>query len=311
MTMEKAFRTHEYSYVRYLAAKKEIDDRSLNRPVWDALCRLAADCATPLKVLEVGCGIGTMLERLWDWGLLRRGAYTGIDLETRHIAVARNRWPQFAVARGMEVREEEDCSLTAQAGGSILRVELAAGDLFDFIRRELSRRTWNLLIAHAVLDLLDLSHTLTALFSVLAPGGLFYFTLNFDGLTCWLPEIDAVLDRQVESLYHQSMDQRRLGDRPAGHSRTGRRLLLLLPRLGARILAAGSSDWVIYPGPEGYAGEEAYFLHFLVHTLHKTLHGHPQLEAATLEAWTDRRHAQIERGELIFLAHQLDVVGMI
>jgi SAM-dependent methyltransferase len=309
--MANASRPREYSFTRYLAAKKELDDRSLNRHVWETLRREVAAFAVPLQVLEVGCGIGTMLERLWDWGLLRGGAYTGIDLEAQHIAVARDRWACFAAARGIQVREEEDGSLVSLGGGSTLRVELTAGDLFDFVHREQGRRRWNLLIAHALLDLLDLSRTLAALFAVLAPGGLFYFTLNFDGVTCWLPEINAVLDRHIEALYHQTMDRRGAGGQSAGRSRTGRRLLPLLRELGAQVLAAGGSDWVVCPGPDGYPGDEAYFLHFLIHTVHTTLQGRPQPEAAVLDSWADRRHAQIEQGELIYLAHQLDVVGRI
>ena len=44
--------------------------------------------AGPLRVLEVGCGIGTMVERLLDWGLLVRAAYTGIDVEAEFIRAA-------------------------------------------------------------------------------------------------------------------------------------------------------------------------------------------------------------------------------
>jgi len=35
----------------------------------------------------------------------------------------------------------------------------------------------------------------------------------------------------------------------------------------------------------------------------------PELDAAALAAWVAARHADIERGELIYIAHQLDVVG--
>ena len=72
-------------FIRYLAAKKGLDDRSLNRHVWDTLAQTLRDRpeSAPLRVLEVGCGIGTMVERLLDRGLLTRAAYTGIDGESR------------------------------------------------------------------------------------------------------------------------------------------------------------------------------------------------------------------------------------
>ena len=77
-------------FIRYLAAKKGLDDRSLNRHVWDPLVRAVQDRpdSSPLRVLEVGCGIGTMVERLLDWGLLTRAAYTGIDVEAELIRAA-------------------------------------------------------------------------------------------------------------------------------------------------------------------------------------------------------------------------------
>ncbi len=81
-------------FIRYLAAKQGLDDRSLNRHVWDHLVRAVRDRqdASPLRVLEVGCGIGTMLERLLDRGLLARAVYTGIDVEAEFIRAAAERF---------------------------------------------------------------------------------------------------------------------------------------------------------------------------------------------------------------------------
>ena len=63
-----------YQFTRYLAAKKSVDDRALNRHVWHSLAQAmsAAVPDGPVQVLEIGAGIGTMVERLVEWGLLRR-----------------------------------------------------------------------------------------------------------------------------------------------------------------------------------------------------------------------------------------------
>ncbi len=64
-----------YSFPRYLAAKRSVDDRALNRQVRDALCRalpLAAPDA-PLRVLEIGAGDGAMFERMLTWGYVEPG----------------------------------------------------------------------------------------------------------------------------------------------------------------------------------------------------------------------------------------------
>lgn len=304
----------EFSFIRYLAAKKSVDDRSLNRHVFHTLsASLAAFSGPgPLEVLEVGCGLGAMVERLLDWGLLRRDAsYTAIDLQPENIAVARERLRAYAAGRGYRVSEVEGVFCLGLPQGRRLSVALEAIDLYDFIRREQGTQTWDLLIAHAFLDLVDLSATLSPLLSLLKVGGFCYFTLNFDGATILLPYLDADFDRQIEELYHQTMDQRQLQAWPSTQSQTGRRLFHLLQAAGAEILAAGSSDWVVYPGPGGYPEDEAYFLHFIIHTVANALQNHPRLEENRFSKWVEKRHRQIEQGRLLYLARQLDFLGML
>jgi SAM-dependent methyltransferase len=261
--------------------------------------------------LEVGCGIGTMVERLLDWGLLRNAVYTAIDLDPENIAVARERLRLYAAGRGCRLPQEGGSLCLQPRPGQSLQVILEAIDLYDFLQREQGRRGWDLLIAHAFLDLVDLPSTLPPLLSLLAKGGLYYFTLNFDGATVFMPTIDPDWDRRIEELYHQTMDQRRINGRPSGHSQTGRRLSRLLPALGTQVLAAGSSDWLVLPCRDGYQEDEAYFLHYLIQTLATALHGHPHLPQNCFRDWLEERHQQIMRGELIYLARQLDFFGYI
>jgi SAM-dependent methyltransferase len=295
-----------FDYIRYLAAKQ-----ALNRQVWDALARAVRGRPTssPLRVLEVGCGIGTMLERLLDWGLLTRAAYTGIDVEAEFIREARQRCRRYAVARHADLALAAGGELVWRTPAQDVRITLKAADLFDFIDQEPEKSTWDLIVAHAVLDLVDLSGALPRLLSLLVPGGLFYFSLNFDGATILEPPIDPDLDRRIEVLYHHTMDRRRFRGKPAGSSVTGRRLFRHLKDAGARVAAAGSSDWVVFPSPDGYPGDEAYFLHWIIDTISRALNGHPELEMGRFQAWVDRRHRQIDSTELIYIAHQLDVMG--
>ncbi len=302
----------EYSFLRYLAAKKDLDDRSLNRHVLETLAGYLLESVrtSPLRVLEVGCGIGTMLERLIDWQLIGEAAYTGIDLNPGNIVEARLRFRRYAAARGADLSMEAGLFLFRQPWLTA-SVEFKVIDLFDFLAREQGRSRWDLIIAHAFLDLVDLGTTLPGLLGLLAPGGFFYFTLNFDGSTVFKPTIDPGLDRLIETLYHRNMDQRCVAGRPSGSSCTGRRLFAGLQAAGATVLAAGSSDWVVFPGPDGYPGDEAYFLHFIIHTIQQALEGHPELPAAEFGAWVARRHDQVQRGELIYLARQLDFLGRV
>jgi hypothetical protein len=105
------------------------------------------------------------------------------------------------------------------------------------------------------------------------------------------------------------MDERVESGRPSGDSRSGRHLLELLPKTGASVLAAGSSDWVVFPQAGAYVGDEAYFLHHIIHTIDRALAGSPSVNAEAFADWIALRHAQVERGELNYIAHQLDIFG--
>ena len=97
--------------------------------------------------------------------------------------------------------------------------------------------------------------------------------------------------------------------RRSGDSQTGRKMFAHLPAAGAEILDAGSSDWVVYPRAGGYEADEAYFLHYIVHTIARALEGNPDLDRNYFAAWIAQRHAQIEAGTLVYIAHQLDFCG--
>ena len=123
------------------------------------------------------------------------------------------------------------------------------------------------------------------------------------------PESDTEFDRAIEACYHRAIDERVLDGKPSGDSRAGRRLLAYLRTAAVDVLAAGGSDWVVFAGANGYPADEAYFLHDIIHTIDLVLTGHPHLDAERLGAWVAQRHAQIEQGALVYIAHQLDVLG--
>jgi SAM-dependent methyltransferase len=303
----------EYPFIRYLAAKKEVDDRALNRHVLQSLEKALSNFGRglPLDILEVGAGIGTMLERLAGWGILKNARYEAIDLEPRHIGEAVRLVPLWARDHGFKPVEDPDpaCTFCLERGEARISVRFEAVDLHRFMERERGRHNWDLLIAHAFLDLVDASRILPGLISLTRPGGLLSLTMNFDGLTILDPPVDTALDREILALYHQSMDNRVIEGQPSGDSRTGRHLLTRLREQGVEILAAGSSDWVVFPGGGGYPGDEAYFLHFIVNLIDTSLKGHPCLDPDRFSRWIGIRHSQIERCELVLIVHQIDLLG--
>ncbi|MGD9819514.1 MAG: hypothetical protein AB7V04_12575, partial [Desulfomonilaceae bacterium] len=69
-----------FSFPRYLSSKKTVDDRALNRVVIERfkeeLQNINDECP---RILEIGAGIGSMIDRLVDWGILNKGHYVALD----------------------------------------------------------------------------------------------------------------------------------------------------------------------------------------------------------------------------------------
>ena len=295
------------SFVEYLAAKKPIDDRALNARVWSAL-QEAISAYTRPRVLEVGCGTGTMLERLIERKVLTAADYLGLDLSAESLHAAPARLAQWGEATGRAVRAESG-ALSITGMGVSVTVRFSQADAVDLpVRVELGQ-DWDLLVAHALLDMVDVPRALAAMLPLLRPGGLFYFSLVFDGLTVLEPELDRPLDEQIMALYHGAMDQRMRQGLPSGDSRAGRHLFRELREAGAELLEAGSSDWVVFPRAGAYSAKEAVFLRWILHFIEHSLTGHAELDPGALAHWLEQRRAQLARAELIYLAHQLDFLG--
>lgn len=284
----------DYTFQRYLSAKRTVDDRALNWRVWQALSeQLRTIDAHPLRVLEIGAGIGTMVERAQSWRLFDPVyhplvEYTAIDEQAENIDTAQQ-------------------LLATLPDRFTLKLEQA--DLFDFVERTEEFAKYDLLIAHAFLDLVDIAQTLPLLRRLMREDGLLYFTINFDGVTSLQPEIDPAFDAQIEALYHRTMDERITDGVPSGDSHSGRHMFNHLREAGVDILAAGSSDWVVFGGKGGYPADEAYFLHFIVNTMHGALAQHPELDQPRFAEWINLRHQQIDSGDLVYIAHQVDFLA--
>lgn len=287
-----------YPYSRYLAAKRTVDDRALNRTVLDELRRLLPP--GPPRVLEIGAGLGTMVARLLEWQVLTDGEYVLLDVDPLLLRDSRTWLCAWARARGLPAQELPDGVRLGK-----LRVRLVEAELGDHLEAGAAEPA-DLLVANAFLDLVDVPSVLPGLFALLAPGGAYWFTITFDGDTAFQP--DHPLDDAVLGAYHRSMDERVRFGRSAGESRAGRHLIGHLRAAGAPPLAAGSSDWVVMARPDGtYPDDEAYFLESILQTVQDALEG--PAAPAGLADWLAARRRQLAGGELVYLAHQLDVAG--
>jgi hypothetical protein len=286
----------DYSFPHYLLSKQTVDDRALNKDVINALRSHLPP--QPVTMIEVGAGIGTMLKRLVEWNILCTGEYVLVDAMEENIAYARAWIPHWAMAAGLSVEWIGPAQLRICGPGRDLLIRLECADVFDFIQE--NRDPADVLIAHAFLDLLPMPHGLEKLLHL--TKGLAWLTINFDGLSTLLPEIDRAYDQKIETLYHLTMDARSIG----GDSRTGRKLFEHLRGIKAGILAAGASDWVVHASDGKYPADEKYFLQFILRFFEDSLQGCHELNGPVFKDWLARRHEQIERGELVYIAHQMD-----
>lgn len=275
----------ERTFIRYLAAKKTVDDRSLNGRVWGRMTALLGDRSP--RVLELGAGIGTMVEReAARPGGLRPESWTLLDSQPALLHEARRRL----------------------AGRIPFETRFLETDVETFVAG--CRERFDLVLAHAFIDLFDPGRLLPGIVRLAEPGGCLLITIAFDGLSAWEPEIDAGLDARIVSLYHRTMDERVTAGKASGDSRAGRHLLTMLPRLGCRIEEAGASDWVVYPRDGSYPADERFFLSCILGFFEESLSGKPDLDRGDLSRWLQTRRAQLESGRLVFIAHQLDVLAV-
>jgi predicted O-methyltransferase YrrM len=266
-------------FARYLLAKRSVDDRALNPRVWERLKReLRESGAESPRIVDVGAGIGTGAERMGEWPLFEPVSairYTAVEPRTDLLeeALSRLRSAPFAT-------------------------ELVASTLGEFASVRENQGRFDLVVAHALLDVLDLPTALQALVSLARPGGLLYLPITFDGETIFEPPSKD--DQAVLTAYHEAMEEQ-------GSSRTGRQLFHALRAHTVDVLEIGGSDWIVHAAEGGYPGDEAFFLRYLLRTIEGAVRH--RLQPSILNAWIEERRRQLDSFDLFYSAHQLDVLA--
>jgi SAM-dependent methyltransferase len=233
--------------------------------------------------------------------------YTIVDIEEAHVTTAQAEIAQWLRGKGYAIQEDSTGDIRVKDNARSVDLHFATADALALASE--SVQTFDGLVGQAFLDIVPLESGLTALFKALKPDGVFYFPINFDGISALLPVVDRARDTLVEEIFHRSMDERK--DGRTGGSQTGRQLLEALPTAGAEIDAVGASDWIVrsIPHADSYPDDEEYFLRSILKFMHNELMASEDITSDEVATWYDQRRNQLNEGKLKYIAHQLDYTG--
>lgn len=275
-----------HAATRYLEAKRTVDGRARARRVRD---RLRSALPDEPRIVEAGCGTGVTVPNLLEWGL-EDGVYRGVDSDEGVLAFAREVRPAELEHRGYDVIRATDgfdvagLSVSFEASDAVAALGEASGI--------------DLVVAQAFADLVPIQSLLDAVESALAPGGLAYLPITFDGGTIFQPDHPA--DEAVERAYHAAIDARAGRDAHAG-----RHLADACRRRDGELIAVAPSDWIVRPVGGAYPADEAYFLDRILGFIDRALSGR---EVDGGGDWLAARREQLATADLIYVAHQYDLL---
>jgi SAM-dependent methyltransferase len=273
-----------HTVTRYLESKRTVDNRARSRRVRD---RLLGALPPEPYILDVGCGTGSTVPRLLEWGV-DAGQYRGVDSDDGVIAFAQTVRPATLGRTGHAVTDTDrgfraaDLFVTFETGNALATLEATA--------------PVDLVVAQAFADLVPVTELLAGVEAALVPGGLAYLPITFDGGTIFQPDHPA--DDAVERAFHAAIDQKEGRD-----SRAGRHLVDAARRGEGTLLAVDASDWVVRPHENGYPADEAYFLDRILDFVETAL-----ADADVGDDWLTTRREQLAAGELTYVAHQYDIL---
>jgi SAM-dependent methyltransferase len=268
--------------VEWLAARAPYDEAALDPVAIRAIRAWGARldrCCSPV-VVDLGSGTGAALSRVRRW-------------LAPHQIVA------FAV-------DHDPLMLLAGAShpdsSAILASALEPLDL----RGGPPDGSVDLVVAHALADLVPLDRLAARAAALVRPGGLVHLALVYDGLTAFSPVLDADLDAEIIGAFHQHMNRPALDVATYGGSTAGRRLGPALRAAGLEIVSDGASTWQVQAS-DGVVGRSVLdqLIRFVVEAVREI----GSVSAPRLAWWEAERRRTIEGGTLSVRVGHRDVLA--
>jgi SAM-dependent methyltransferase len=305
-----------FDFPAYLEAKFAIDSASLNASLYARFRNHLRNTVDP-RVLDLGTGTGAMLRRILELELPGQVQLVGLDQEQQNLAAGVDRIEQALLDRGYRIgnnrQSGEVRSILGKKVGSEIRIEFLRGDLLDTGTTG-KLEPFDCITAHAFMDLMPLKRTVAVIRGLLKADGVFYSTLNYDGLTVLLPEYeDEGFEGRLLRIYNRSMEHRRNRGRKTGGALSGRRLYRSLLEGGFAILGVGSSDWNVFPSGAANDEEQKLFLTAILSMIevearrHNASGADPNVDAKLLAKWYADRLEEVQNHSLSLIVHQLDL----
>ncbi len=298
----------------WLAARRPFDDAALDRAATDAIRSWAE--ALPVdrgvRVVDLGSGTGVALRRAAHWLRDREISAVAVDSDSELLVQAPTAWLRDgadAISEpGGNPPPDPVHPYVAHFKTRNVMVSPRVGDVLDLIRDtgDFSEGEVDLVLGHAVADLLPLDRLARRLAALLRPGGLAHLALTYDGKTSFTPTDESGHESRVIAAYHRHMDRRRAEDPAHGGSTAGRRLPGELVRAGLQVVSVARSPWDVRPGgTPGSAAVLDRMLRFVVDSV--TELGDPP--AAVVARWEVGRRVQLRAAELGLRVEHRDVLA--
>jgi len=309
--MNRSVAAKQFSLESYLRAKVSVDARAFNQGEWDQLVHQIRQAPQKrIQGMELGGGIGTKAKKFIDQFEQKKGSYLIVEQNPSLMKMAKSNLVDWADEMESDVNDQPDASIAFRVKKGNWTISFLQLDIQSWMAIQNETEFLDVVIGHAILDLLDSRRLFKDIYPLLSKEAVLYFPINYDGLSIFEPVVQARLDEEIWRTYNQSMDQRVIDGKISGDSQSGRHLFGNLENAGLKVISAGSSDWLVFPKDRQYIGEEGHFLNHIINTIENELSDHPLLDQRKFRDWIRLRKEQVLSGKLIYMAHQIDVLAV-